>query len=536
TAPNGAGTTDVNGEIAAYYYITAQALPGQAINAHQCTIPGEPGYGPYNTTYGIRCTYTQPGSVNLLNTCTNAAEAQIPPSAPQPYNPNNTSLTATITLADWKVVGFQLAQECTYAGSTLNVYGVYQTVLDNIFNESKGDINNLATLIGTTHTVNVAPTTLLEGMVYTILSAGSTYAGGKKGLLGGIFANLMQTTVDYAQARKGNSPLNTTLAATSQTLYTQMDNAMQSATTQMGNQVQEIVWSWQRLKQAGPLMTQDGPNGLDLTFGDESSVTATGVAAYETMFLQTFFPEAYALQLEPGRNGNSGFGPAADITYTYPTFGSSSGSWNASFLCQLTTATKDCPNAALMTSPEPLPAQSRFALFNGLNGWSSLARTSPTMDYSGAMIVLFNATPNTLSVTVSTLTGIIASPGQDFVNGWGQCCILGSGNPYSAQLFPYGYVPIYGAANGAGQYIFSVSAYSGALPVAQLQIENASPAGTKTPWVMTATTFPSTPGWSLYPAGGKYTHGSPNVQEPILTKNKEAKQSTPATMWLVIQQ
>jgi hypothetical protein len=528
SAPGGAGTTDVKGEVAAYYYISSKAL-GTAIQLlPHCTIPEQTG-PPGNTYYGIRCVYVNVNDTSYISTCASVAATQNAPSGAQPYNPGNPTLTATISAADWAVVSAQMNSECAYVGGVMGTFATYNSVLSFIFTASSSQIGSIAAQINATQKVSFAATDLLEGIVYTVLNTITVNGFG----IGGVLGNLMQTTIDVSQAKK--TGLASPLTATAATLYNQLDTAITNDQSTLGLMEEGIVWNWNRLSQIGPLTFDDGPNGLGIstTNGDVPAMEQAGLAAYETVFLQMFYPQAYGLMLNPGQTSSSIKHVASYDIGTSSTFGSTTGSLNVSVLCQLSQNSNDwfkhCPSASLMAAPTPLPQQSQFALFNGLNGWSAIPRSSSTFQGLGTMVDVFNATPNLLSVTaIPQNDGYVAAPGANFSVGSG--FNKGSQKPYTSTLFPYGYVPIYaGAYNSSHSMQLTVKVSSGSMVVGSFFLKSADETT-----VVNATNVNTAAGWSFLPSpvNGAYTYPFSNLQ-PAYPKSVL---TSPATMWVVIAQ
>ncbi len=515
TTVPGAGVTDVAGEQAAYYYISTNALSDTITSLPHCIIPGEPGYGAYNTTYGIRCDYINVNDTGFISNCVNSANATSPPSGPQPYNPSNAAQTATITAADWSVVAKQMHAECNYAQGVSLTFSSYQTVLSDIFTGASGQINPIAQQIQSTQKVKVSPLILLRGIVYSVLSLGGAESG--------LFANLMQTTIDYNTAH--HTALQTPIAATAQSLYGQLSTMFTNNVENEGNQLEIIVWNWHKLEQVGPLTAQDGPNGLGITLADEGAMEKEGIAAYQTVLLQTFFPSAYQLSMNPGQTSTNPFKSPSYDTYAYLTFGSASGTYNVNVLCQGNGKYKNCPTQQLMAAPTPLPEQARFQLFNGMNGWSQLQRTSNSLKCENVMMNVFNGTPNLLTVRVvpNKNAGQIIAPG----GGWTK-------NPYSAQLFPFGYVPIYAAYSvpfgGQSQLSITVNIFSGSTMVGTFTVRDGY-CGVQYVRNISASNVSTASGWSFYPTPYGNAYNYPNSN---LWAGTGYGGNYPGYMWVVI--
>jgi hypothetical protein len=527
-APNGAGTTDVNGELAAYYYISMKALSVATITGlPPCTIPNEPGPGGGPRSYGIRCTYINTNDTGYVQNCFTIASESAPTGA-QPYNPTNASLTATVSAADWAVVSTQMERECNYAQGVMETFASYNDVLGVVFTGSSDAINGISTAVGATQTESFAPTTLFEGLVYTGLST--------VGTPGGILANLMQASIDYAIARK--SALANPITVTAPNLYKQLANAYKNNEVALGETSQAIVWNWKRLQQIGPLTYEDGPNGLGISNADKAAMESAAVAGYETFVLQTYGAQVYGLSLNPGQTSAS-IGAASYNTFAYSTYGSASGSYNVNVYCDGWSINKHCPSQGLMASPAPLPAQERFALFNGLNGWSAIPRASTKFQCPGTITVLFNGSKLVLSVLVSSTQGYLARPGVgiEAINspGNGQKS-SGSTGHATFVLPPFGYLPIYtaGAGGHANQLSMNVSITAGGAQVGGFTFGNS---GCYPSNYMNATNVTNASGWSFLPApqNGKYAYPGSNNMQAQLQSGGNVSMSVPSAMWLVIQ-
>lgn len=530
TAPGGAGITDVNGELAAYYYISTKSVSLPIQSLPSCTIPEQTG-PPGNVYYGIRCSYVNTNNTNAVSTCAGIAAAQTAPTGLQPYNPGNPAQTTTISAADWAVVSAQMNSECAWVGGVMDTFITYNTILNNIFTASSNQIGSLAEQIGQTQKVNFTTADLIEGIVYTVLNTITVKGFG----IGGLLGNLMQTTVDVSRAKQ--TSLASPLTATAATMYNALETSILNDQTTLDAMQTGIVWNYNRLRQIGPLTFYDGPNGLGINTqnNDVPEMEQAGLAAYETVFLQVFYPQAYGLMLNPGQTSTTVKGVANYDIGTSSTFGSTTGSFNVSVLCQLNQNSnkwfKICPSAGLMATPTPLPEQSHFALFNGLNGWSALPRSSSTFQSLGAIVNVFNGSPYVLSVTIRPENnGVIAAPGVDLQVGNGGFP-KGSQKPYVATLFPFGYVPIYaGPYNSSHSLQLSVNIASGSNYVGSFYVQSASE-NTE----LNVKSINNAAGWSFLPAPS--SSGTWNFPNSNLVKAfPQGGLTSPATMWAVIQQ
>ena len=117
---------------------------------------------------------------------------------------------------------------------------------------------------------NVVPIDIIEGLVYTLLSATGDPAAG-------VFANLMETAVNTTLASGQGQTLTQKLTTTVANLYTDLGNQLTAVMNQEYNGENAILMDWGRLQQIGPLTLVTGYNGLGLSTTDESNIESAAI-------------------------------------------------------------------------------------------------------------------------------------------------------------------------------------------------------------------------------------------------------------------
>jgi hypothetical protein len=150
------------GEEAAYAYLSSRFVPGEQLN---CTIEG--------TAYtGIRCEYSILSATATLETCasTSLSWSDNPASLPDSYN------GTAISEADYSAVLNQLYLECQYAADVQTTFTFYDQIINYVFINSSTSLPQLAIDLGLSQSqsINVVPIEIIEGVLYTGLSATGT--------------------------------------------------------------------------------------------------------------------------------------------------------------------------------------------------------------------------------------------------------------------------------------------------------------------------------------------------------------------------
>ena len=444
------------GELAAYEYLSCVIFNSQL----GCSAdPKTPPLPPLNCTLegtaynGIRCAYIVP-STSYLSACTSLASSTV--------NPGSTPATLTtpdggkipagtaISDSDWANVTNQLYLECLYAGDIQTVFSNYGLVMTDVFLNTEAVLPQLAIDLGLSQNQNVSavPIDILEGTLYTLLSAtGNTGAG--------VVANLMSMGVNTAQAADSGSSLKNPVTAEVQDLYTQLHTQFTFLTQQTANGENAILEDWGRLEQLGPLAIQTGYNGLalDTANGNLTKLEQQVREGYALSVMQQLLPVSkYVLQSNLA--GTSSSAPVIAIKYpswdqySYLTFGTfPPANYNVGWF-MLSQSGTEYPSQTVMQTDIMDNGANPFEVFNGINGWKAMPLGGITnMDCSTTVATLFNATPTDLSVTVTPQQGVLAASGYNF-NGNGSAS--GDENAAGFELRPYGYLPIYVSANGSG--------------------------------------------------------------------------------------
>jgi hypothetical protein len=353
-------------------------------------------------------------------------------------------------------VATQIENECSDAIGVQNLFNFYNTVYIQVFVNDSDQILPLATDIGLSgnQTVSTVPLEIIEGLLYTVLSAGGTVTG--------VFANLMETATDAALAAPGGTTLNQKLSTQVSALYTSLSTSFQQISTGANTAETSILQDWGRLSQIGPATNVVGYNGLGITGNATNDAETAAIKGYKLAVMAQLMAVAPWSQYPQVANSTTTpdsilfpTPPGSYDQYSYSAFGSLTGSYNSSLLADGTEQGKgNYPDSQVMTTDITDNGGNSFELFNGLNLWTSL----PFGEYQnfiscGFVMTLYNATPTDLYVTVSpaSKSGYIATPGSGFsatTVGLG-----GATNPYTFELRPFGYLPI----NAAGEDNYDIN-------------------------------------------------------------------------------
>ncbi|MGA2373170.1 MAG: hypothetical protein ABSG11_21120 [Candidatus Korobacteraceae bacterium] len=439
------------GELAAYELLSCLTLtPASCASVTPppqttCTLEGTE----YN---GVRCEYINASATATLSTCASIA-ATYPNPGSTPGNltsPDGGQIPAgtSISDSDWTTVATQLQEECQYAADIQDAFSNYNTIVNNVFVNTKPELPQLAIDLGLSQSqsVSAVPIDILEGALYTILCA-----TGDPGL--GVVANLMSAGVNTALAADSSSSLKSPLAAEVQDLYAQLSSQFALLTQQSANGEQAILEDWGRLSLLGPLALQSGYNGLaiETANGNLGKIEQQVARGYALSVMQQLMPVSnYALMWSAA--GTSSTPPSPWVKtptsdqYSYLTFGAFPPSnYNLGWFAYGT----QYPSQTVMQTDILDNGGNPFELFNGINGWKAVKLGGgPNMDCDTTVVTLFNATPTDLSVTVTPQQGEFAASGYNF-NGNGSE-VNGDESAATFELRPYGYLPLYVASNGSG--------------------------------------------------------------------------------------
>lgn len=442
--------TDAAGEQAAYDYLSSQIL-GAAVNP-SCNYEG--------TTYtGIRCEYSNLNALSTLTECAALTSSLNPPKKPTSYN------GVAISSADWTAVYQQIHNECQYAASVQTMFSNFNDILNFVFIENSDAILPLAIDVGVSanQSLNVVPIEIIEGIVYTALSAVGSVAGGGGGAAVGAFANLIETATDSALAAQ--PAIGQQMATTVGNLYTDLGQQFQVLQQQANNGENAILQDWGRLSAIGPLTEINGYNGLGLTSADITAIEAQAIQGYKVAVMQLLMPLEYSLWASFANAGPpTGLDTSTYNTYSYSTFGSNTANNNtASFSTD--GVRSNTPSLQVMQTDIFDNGANPFEVFNGLNGWAALTVNFDSGENcSIAAITLFNATANDFTVGLIPSEGTIAYPG---------CSQVSCESSYdSFELRPYGYLTMYAGANTSKEHLqTTANIYLAGAQVGSLSVE-----------------------------------------------------------------
>lgn len=424
-------TPDAAGEQAAYDYLSDLFISGSADQS--CEIEG----AQYT---GIRCNYTDLDDTATFTLCASTCLAQY---LALPNLPAD--LPSNVSVSDWAAVTWQLYQECLYVSQVQATFTTYNSIFAQVFESDASQIPNLADDVGlsASTSVNVVALDVIEGVLYTLLSATGDAGAG-------VFANLMSMGVNTGLAAGGDNAaaLTQEITTTAAELYDDLGKQVAFLGQQADNGENAILQDWGRLQIIGPLTQRTGYNSLGITDEQESAIVEAAAKGYALTVMQQLLPLAYRSNL----NVAGTFTQFADIpSYdqaAYYTFGADTLNYNTGYLNNWDHL-QNYPSQTVMQTDIYDNGGNAFELFNGLNGWKQLDIAFNNFGCYGAVLTLFNATPNDLWVTVVAPQGLIATPGAEFSAGG--VTEGGTGGPWTAELRPYGYLPIFTATNGASE-------------------------------------------------------------------------------------
>jgi len=468
--------TDQAGEQGAYSYISNQLLGSVAAN-QICSYEG--------TNYnGIRCQYLNLTATATLTTCESVVPA---------YTNPGTYSGAAISAADWQAVQTQITAECRYAADVQTTFNQYNTFLTQLFTQDSAAIAGIVSDVGIPNTQQVSPIPIeiIEGLVYTVLSA----VGGP---VGGVVANLISTatTVALSASSQNQQTLTHPLATTVANVYTSLGTTFQSITTGLNSAETSILEDWGRLQQIGPATEFDGYNGLGLTRTDLTDAENEALKGYKITVMQALLGAGVSDFVQGFPTSTSNYSTASNV-YNYPTNGPNNSANTGMYFYQVPGGTLGGKDSLAATSSAVLNdifsnGGNQFEVFNGINGWTELPlyafQSYPTTTaVNGNEVIsqgfpascqftfgtVFNYTPTNLSVTFSTSASLnyaqIGGPNGESVSS------------YSAELPAYGYAPVYTLIGIDDSETFNVDVYdfnvSTSNPVASFPFK-ASPCST----------------------------------------------------------
>ena len=451
-APNATATpcapvnngSDAAGEQAAYDYFTSQILG--SVNP-QCKYEG--------TSYsGIRCEYIDVTANTTLGICASTAATWQLLINTLPASSNGTPISP----ADWSAVLSQLQYECEYAQDVQLLYQNFTNIIEAVFIDNGLQVGNLANDVGvpTSAQISAVPGQIIEGVVYTVLSAAGPVAG--------VFANLMETATN-AVAAQPNQTITHSLQASVGSIYGDLAPAFKSLEDQTANGENTILEDWGRLSVIGPRTEISGYNGLALTATDLTTIETQAENGYDLMFLSQLIPTRYCMGMTLARDpSNSDYQTETSSLqsynqWSYPSFGGlqptntnigwfyeiSGGQGSGTGVPPAQTVTNDLNQAGALS----------YEYLNAINLWKSECFSDQGWGPRVVVVNIYNASPADLVVYIGPNTtqggddyGEIAAPGYDF-NPYHLPSPVGSTTSTAFELRPYGYVTLYTAGDTA---------------------------------------------------------------------------------------
>lgn len=414
------------GEVCAYQYINAQL----GLSDDTCTLSGQ-------SLYGIRCEYSNLAAT--LSDYKSTLDHLSQPSAAQA----GCAAGVTISSDDWSDVTSQLDTEITYADNVRGLYSAASGFFGDVFLD---DGDSLTTLAGYANVsqhdqVGLAALTLIEGSLYTVLSALGPEAS--------VAANIFETAVNTAVALPG-SGVDTEYVDAVSALYGDLSVAFCQVVTTLADQETQILTDWGKLAAAGPLTTKlDAPDSLAWpTSNDELLPYFT--AGYDVVAMQALLPVQYSVTRIVGQVDSGG---RSDDQLE--------GEWAE----QIATQTNGDPlwnqYAATDTLGNPPSSDalgvvfdngvSPHDFFNGSNGWEGLAPADTpaaldgSVDVCNAAVIEFTnwSSSHDLVLTVDPAEGRLGGNQTALANNADD--VSGTNASVSVPVPPYGSTLIAGA-------------------------------------------------------------------------------------------
>ena len=262
-----------------------------------------------NPYTGIRCEYIVLNS-SYVAIC--ASDAGVFGSRPSGIAPS-----------DWQHVLNQMAQECADVANVQKTFNLYNQIIQDVYNDTSSMVvPHLVDDIGLSEAqqqskFNLWWASLLEGAAYTVLSGVGAGIGEKKGVACGVFANLLQMTVDtlyqgLSTDATNNSDadrydLGTSLVTSAATLYGDLWSQLQGLQDQAANGENMILEDWGALQKIGPLVAYTGYNGLGIDPSEQTDIETELVKSLALWSMQQLLPQSnYGLMTAPAWVPQSG--------------------------------------------------------------------------------------------------------------------------------------------------------------------------------------------------------------------------------------
>ncbi len=415
------GSNDQLGEEAAYDYLSSMWGAG-----------GTCGY-----TKGIRCQYTNVSSNTALSKCMDNT-------VPYTSNYENTAITTN----DWYAVLNQLQQECSDANGVQGLYTQFGTIVNDVFIANSVTVNSLAIDVGlsNTQTVSAVPGALIEGTMYTVLSAAGPVAS--------VMANVMETAYNAVNASNASGTnLNAPIVAEVSAIDQQLATTFNQLLTTSANGETAILQDWGRMSQIGPRTLVRGYNGLAMTPDDIPKIVTAATNGYAATVLSELVPLEYnmcvAVAGDPSNSDFVEWYSTIPYWWSYPTFGSAQPpARTVGYFCEKSNINGSV-SQTLYDDLNKYGANS-FEFINAINMWDGEYMTTYADNEVVLAVTIYNASPVDLSVQAcpgNLNYGQLFAPGYNAVTlnppidsgGYGG---LQSGC-FPFELRPYGYLPIW---------------------------------------------------------------------------------------------
>lgn len=400
----------------AYKYISQQlGYTGTCKNT--VTAPGG-GVATYKYT-GIRCAYV---NLNLTTSWPNYI-TQV----------QNMQPPGNVSAQDWETVTTQLIKEFTYVPVIQTLYSNFNNAYQSLTIQNEADLNGLiGDVLGSpdaTDTVKGTAAAVLNGLVYTVLSA----AGPEESVL----ANLMETAVNTANAANSGKLTGQFLVAAND-LWDTLSTNFAMVNEALANQEIAILLDWGKLQQVYTLATSSGPGSLEWTPDAQTAFTTDGARGFGVSALQMLFPARYHLtRLTDQADGNPISGPPSNGQYAQfigtQTNDSAYQLWNKYYVSD--NNGKYPGTQALQDLSDYGVAPSDFYL--AINGWEGFTTSDGYLDCIGVLTNITNWTGNALTVTANPAQGVIGGNGRSLYADQFDSTASGTTEEVGLNLPPY---------------------------------------------------------------------------------------------------
>ncbi len=228
--------------------------------------------GPQGDAYGVICkslgrdVRDAYGNEDMSTLRSDVAELRCPSSIPHDA---------------WSAVTEQLSQEIRMAAAVRLVYDNLDEWYSDVFGDGGARLQTIIAdaQVPPNSTVEFDAFSLFSGILYMLISA--------EPAAGSVLANLMSTGLNMAHAAQ---PLDRSFSSTLANLWTTLSPAFTAVHTALAQNLDAIVKDWGKLQAVAQLINSTGPNSLDLTATEDSTLAAKAGQAYGVTVLQTLMP------------------------------------------------------------------------------------------------------------------------------------------------------------------------------------------------------------------------------------------------------